>query len=89
MPEGAIKCQKEADPVTGHLPCWVKVSLDAPEDKWFRAARDNYEGALADGTYEAVGPHFQANPYRLDTDILIRHGMDIIDVPRTFEGMRD
>ena len=88
VPEGAIKCQEEADPVTRHLPCWVKVSPDAPEDKWFRAARDHYEDPLTDGTYEAVGPHFQANPYRLDTDILIRHGMDIIDVPRTFKSIR-
>ena len=89
VPEGAIKCQEEADPVTGHLPCWVKVSQDAPEDKWFRQARNNYMETLTDGTYEAVEPHFQSNPYHLDTDTLIRHGMDIIDVPRTFEGIRD
>lgn len=23
VPAGAIKCQEEADSVTGHLPCWV------------------------------------------------------------------
>lgn len=89
VPAGAIKCQEEADPVTGHLPCWVRVSMDAPEDKWLRAALDNYMEPLTDGTYEAVGPHFQSNPYRLDMDILVRHGMDIIDVPRSFEGIRD
>ncbi|MBQ3321214.1 MAG: hypothetical protein IJH05_00020 [Firmicutes bacterium] len=89
VPTGAIKCQEEADPVTGHLPCWVRVSMDAPEDKWFREAKKNYTEQLADGTYEAVGPHFQSNPYHLDMDTLIRHGMDVIDVPRSFEGIRD
>lgn len=67
----------------------IRVRPDAPADKWFRAALDNYMDPLTDGTYEAVGPHFQSNPYRLEKDILIRHGMDIIDVPRTFEGIRD
>ena len=89
VPEGAIKCQPEADPVTGHLPCWVNVDPENPADKWFRAAMANYGGELVDGTYEAIGPHFQANPYQLDMDTLIRHGMDIIDVPRTFEGIRE
>ena len=35
VPEGAIKCQEEADPVTGHLPCWVKCDRNNPADKWF------------------------------------------------------
>lgn len=26
IPRGAIKCQKEPDPVTGHMPCWVEVT---------------------------------------------------------------
>ena len=89
VPEGAIKCQEEADPVTGHLPCWVKVDPENPADKWLREAYENYTGPLADGTYEAIGPHFQANPYHLNADRLIRHGMNIIDVPRTFEGIRE
>lgn len=41
VPGGAIKCQDEPDPVTGHLPCWVKCDRDNPSDKWFWAAYDN------------------------------------------------
>lgn len=42
VPEGAIKCQEEVDPITGHLPCWVKCDRENPNDKWFWSAFDNY-----------------------------------------------
>jgi len=43
-----------------------------------------------DGTYEAVGLHFQGNPYGLDEDFLERHGrIKIKDCPRTFDGIRE
>ena len=45
--------------------------------------------SLSDETYEAIGRHFQSNPYHLEKDILVRHGEIILDVPRTFEGIRD
>ena len=38
IPERAIKCQDEPDPVTGHLPCWVECSKIKTSDKWFIAA---------------------------------------------------
>jgi hypothetical protein len=41
-----------------------------------------------DGTYEAIGPHFQGNPYDLADDILERHGERVITVERTFEGIK-
>lgn len=97
IPEGAIKCQDAPDPITGHLPCWVKCSKDNPSDKWFIAAY-HYSNSFqsltlfsgASGTFEAIGPHFQGNPYNLENDRLIRHGSIIIsDFPRTFEGVRD
>ena len=84
VPEGAIQCQKEPDPVTGHLPCWVRVDDKNPADKWFVEAFEasnnkfnmvNHGMALPDGTYEAIGPHFQGNPYELPFDILIKHGL--------------
>ena len=31
-------------------------------------------GILLKGTYELIGKHFQSNPYKLDDDILIKHG---------------
>ena len=88
VPEGAILCQDKADPVTGHLPCWVKCDRDNPADRWFWAAFDASPPA-PDGTYEAIGPHFQCNPYHLDRDILKPHGKDLVSVPRSFEGIRD
>ena len=69
IPEGAIPCEETCDPVTGHLPCWLKCDRNNPQDKWFFAAYDNCS-YLTDGTYEAIGPHFQANPYHLQKDIL-------------------
>lgn len=75
VPEGAIKCQDDPDPVTGHLPCWVKVDPNNKADKWFMAAY-NSDSYWADGTYEAIGPHFQGNPYDLEKDILVPHGKD-------------
>lgn len=90
IPEGAIPCQPEADPITGHLPCWVKVDRNNPADKWFVAAYDNskYRG-LPDGTYEAVGIHFQGNPYGLTLDELVPHGKDELKVRRDFKSIRD
>ena len=38
IPKGAIKCQEEADQITGHLPCWVKVDKDNHADKWLYEA---------------------------------------------------
>lgn len=84
----AIPCD-EPDPVTGHWPHWVKVAADNPADKWFVAARNNSWDDLPDATYEAIGPHFQKNPYGLDKDVLVRHGTISIDIPNpSFEGIR-
>lgn len=92
IPEGAIKCQEEADPVTGHLPCWVKVDFNNPADRWFVEAErdtDYLSFQLVEfRTYEAIGKHFNGNPYNLDYDTLIPHGEEIIEVERTFEGIK-
>ncbi len=102
--EGAIKCQEEPDPITGHLPCWVKCDKNNPEDKWFWAAYDNTLNMinirlsdldflsdsvrLSDGTYEAVGEHFNGNPYKVESDCLFPHGKRKLDVERTFESVQ-
>lgn len=113
VPDGAIKCQDEPDPITGHLPCWVKCDRDNPADKWFWVAYDTYRKSrkiettngglasgkisetrefelpnLADGTYEAVGKHFNGNPYGLDFDTLVRHGEVKAYFKRTFDGIK-
>ena len=97
VPEGAIKCQEEADPITGHLPCWVKCDRFNPTDKWFWSAFDVLVATLPcyprdaktlDGTYEAIGKHFRGNPYNMDRDILVQHGRNTIEVERTFDGIK-
>ena len=113
IPEDAIKCQEEPDPITGHLPCWVKVDENKPEDKWFMEAYKNAIDAgkiettnsglasgkisehrefvypkMQDGTYEAIGVHFQGNPYNLRSDTIVKHGTITINVERTFDGIK-
>ena len=94
VPEGAIKCQEEADPITGHLPCWVECSIDNPADKWFLKAYDELcrhvpQYLRDNATYEAIGKHFNGNPYNLEDDILICHGIYRIEVDRSFEGLKE
>ena len=95
-PNGAIPCQDAPDPYTGHFPHWVAVDTRRAADKWFVQAWANtpWIGEMADGsaegTYEAVGLHFQSNPYGLDADFLEKHGrIKIKDFPRDFDGMRE
>lgn len=83
-PAGAIPCG-EPDSTTGHWPHWVKVQ-DVPADKWFINAYNNTP-EKRDTSYEAIGPHFQGNPYGLSDDILEPHGVKVIKVDRTFEAI--
>lgn len=87
-PVGAIPCC-EPDPVTGHWPHWVKCSKDNAGDKWFISAFENSTFHLTDGTYEAIGKHFQGNPYDYIVDALYPHGSEEIQVERTFEGIKE
>ena len=92
-PDGFIPAQ-EPDPITGHWAGWIKADENNPADKWFWEAKrnaENRDGLLADGTYEAVGTHFQSNAEQLIHDTLIKHGsiLPSDEVPRTFEGLRD
>lgn len=92
-PEGAIACC-DPDPITGHWPHWVRVNENDPSDKWFiKAYRNSVRfiyAKLPDGTYEAVGPHFQGNPYQISYDTLLPHGKDAIEkLPRSFEFIRN
>lgn len=93
-PEGALPCC-DPDPITGHWPHWVKVDHNRPEDKWFCEAYRNtlnaasgLFGCLEEGTYEAVGPHFQGNPYKFRGDVLFKHGLNVVKIERTFDGVK-
>lgn len=87
-PEGAIPCQPEPDPITGHWPHWVLCDPSNPADMHFWEAYHNAWLArerkggmrgqmitpLRDGTYEAIGPAWQGNPYHLTKNMLVAHG---------------
>ena len=89
IPEGAIPCC-EPDPITGHCPHWVKVNQDDPADKWFMEAYNHTSIGAQDRnmTLEAIGPHFQGNPYELKDDFLLMHGTYVVDVDRNFESIK-
>lgn len=94
-PQGAIPCQPDPDPITGHWPHWLPCSITDPADQWYCKAYNNYFDHIPvrfidDGTYEAVGPHFQGNPYNLERDTLIRHAsVPIFDLRISYEGIRE
>lgn len=92
-PEGFIPCC-DPDSITGHWPGWLKVDENNPPDKWFVMAYEmtvmleNYGMKLSDGTYEAVGRCFQNNPYNFTSNKLIKHGKEIVEIERTFDGIK-
>lgn len=92
-PEGAIPCC-DPDPITGHHPHWVKCDRNNHSDKWFFNALDRSDQAKMQNvtyrTYEAVGKHFNGNPYGWSDDILIPHGDMEIDrhLTTTFNGIK-
>lgn len=91
-PAGAIPCDNP-DPITGHHPHWVAVSKNDPSDKWFLKAAKRYTedrdtDSIEPGTYEAIGKHFNGNPYNLDYDILVKHGEKEVMVKRDFDSIK-
>ena len=86
-PEGAIPCC-DPDPITGHWPHWVMTDPSNPADRWFVEASWNTKIDLVDGTYEAIGKHFNGNPYDLNTDYLEPHGEMVVEVERSFEAVK-
>ena len=82
-----IFCQEKPDEITGHFPAWLLCSHSDPADKWFFKAYEHYfseweptaQFPSLNGTYEAIGPHFQGNPYHLEEDTLHRHGSIELD----------
>ena len=101
-PANAIPCDRP-DPITGHHPHWVPVDKNDPADRWFIEAYKRFTKGvypvvvqekeelehLPNWTYEAIGKHFQGNPYNVDYDIIEPHGSRIIEVERTFDGIRE
>lgn len=92
-PVGAIPCDNP-DPITGHWPHWVEVNKNDPGDKWFMKAVRNYArfnnvSEIEHGTYEAIGPHFNGNPYNLTEDTIVKHGEAEITIKRDFDSIKE
>ena len=92
--------EAERDALTRNVFGWLPVG-DGPDDKWHREAfakgycitgpgqLDEGDGwRLIDGTYELCGPKVQGNPERLPTHFLVAHGMEALDCPRDFDGIK-
>ena len=76
--------------LTGHWPHWIPVDERDKSNIWFMEAYRNAGCPTEEGTYEAIGPHFRANPYGLEKDVIEKHGIRILPgVPRDFEVIRD
>lgn len=43
---------------------------------------------MSDWTFEAIGKHFQGNPYNIGYDTLVRHGGVELSVERSYEGIK-
>lgn len=95
-PINSIPCY-EFSKNSDYLPFWVEVDETHPANKWyieafketFKTVPSKCEFMTKDGTFEAIGPHFQNNPYSLTKDVLIRHGTHQIEIPRTFFGIKN
>lgn len=86
-PEGFIPAQ-EPDAVTGHWPGWLKIG-EGKEDRWHREGFQNSDINLLDnGTFELVGPKVNGNTEKLDKHILIPHGANVLEAPRTYEELK-
>jgi hypothetical protein len=88
-PEGWIHWTFNPDQRSGHG--WAPVT-DATADQYHREAMDEWE-AIAEGTYELVGPKSNGNPHRFDPEErheLWRHGsVEYLDVPTGFDDLRE
>ena len=94
-PEGSIACQEEPDPITTHWPHWAPVK-DCPEDRWINEAIQDFHdhwahtGISCIGSYEAIGPKIQGNPYNLTRHVLKKHGELVLeDFPLDYEDMKE
>lgn len=75
----------------------VDFYLEDLKSKFYKIDPDKYhiqafktKNDWANGTYELIGKHEQGNPYNLDDDVLLKHGLRILlGVPRNYEGIKE
>jgi hypothetical protein len=78
---------QEADPKTGHWPGWLPIQEGNPQDRWHWEAFDA-SALLTSGTWELCGPKINGNPEGFSTHVLVPHGKEIVDAPRTFDALK-
>lgn len=104
IPDGFVPAC-EIDPVTCKQQGWLFVSFGPEDRWHVEAANAIEQKTmqplltppgyplgilcLPDGSYELCGPKVQGNPEGLATHVLIRHGLELVDAPRDFHGLRD
>lgn len=77
--EGGWFRRREIKPGKSIPAGFVEVDFDEMTGKrqWFWEAITNFSfDDMGMATFEAVGPHFQSNPHKLEVDMLIHHGAD-------------
>lgn len=84
-PDGWVRCQHAPYAFSGHWPGWLPVDGQDPADKWHMQALAS--GPFEDGTFELIGPKIQGNPYQLAVHALVRHGAELVNLPRTAGGL--
>lgn len=84
-PDGFIPSQ-DPDTETGHWPGWV-LAGDNPQYKWQSVCFASHY--LEDGTYEACGPHFQANPENFESDTFVPHGKELLEPPTSYQDLAE
>jgi hypothetical protein len=93
IPLNAIPCQ-EPDMITGHHPHWVKCNRNDNVDKWhfmgFDKLCEDVSPEFIDGTYELCGEKIKNNPEKIQGNILIPHGDEILTdcTDFSFEGLK-
>ena len=89
LPEGAIPCEPNPDPITFHHPHWVPVG-EGNEDKFFKEGLENTLELNEGDTFELVGPKLQGNIYGLEEHVLLVHGdREVTDIELTFDGIKN
>jgi len=88
IPPVGFEAAQEPDAITGHLLGWVQVGY-GPEDRWHREAWVSHvRKGIRDGTYELIGPKIQGNPEGSPTHVLVPHGSEKLDAPRTYDEIK-
>lgn len=93
-PLGFIPCC-DPDPITKHWPGWIMFDKYNPfgEEKFYVRAYINTFGSLdampESGTYETCGPKICENAEHFQDYVMIKHGVDTLNVDRDFDSIKE